>query len=249
MNTLTLEQVSFSYNGKDRILDNITFSAEAGETIGVIGANGAGKTTLLKLLVGLLLPDAGTISVSGTRLSKETLTDIRKKIGYVFQDSDSQLFMSTAYDDIAFGPRNYGFPEEEVAERVEKAMELTHSSYLRDRQIHKMSGGEKKLISIATILSLDPELIIMDEPSNALDPQNRRNLIRVLNSLPCTKLIAAHDLDLVWDTCSRVILLGSGKIIAEGNTKELLTKEELLNANNLELPLSAKLHLLKEGRA
>ncbi len=247
MNKLSLDQVSFSYNGTNKILDSISFSISEGETIGVIGANGAGKTTLLKLLVGLLLPDSGTVSVSGTVLSKDSLTEIRKKIGYVFQDSDSQLFMPTAYEDIAFGPRNYGYSEDEVRLRTEKAMELTHSSYLRDRQIHKMSGGEKKLVSIATILSLDPEIIIMDEPSNALDPQNRRNLIRVLNDLPCTKLIAAHDLDLVWDTCSRVILLAHGRIAAEGNTKELLTNEELLDRNGLELPLSARLYLLEKG--
>ena len=247
MNKLSLDQVSFSYNGTNKILDSISFSIPERETIGVIGANGAGKTTLLKLLVGLLLPDSGTVSVSGTVLSKNSLSEIRKKIGYVFQDSDSQLFMPTAYEDIAFGPRNYGYSEDEVRLRTEKAMELTHSSYLRDRQIHKMSGGEKKLVSIATILSLDPEIIIMDEPSNALDPQNRRNLINVLNDLPCTKLIAAHDLDLVWDTCSRVILLAHGRIAAEGNTKELLTNEELLDSNGLELPLSARLYLLEKG--
>ncbi|MDO4960936.1 MAG: ABC transporter ATP-binding protein [Eubacteriales bacterium] len=241
MELLKLENVTFSYN-KDRvILDNINILAGPGENIGLIGANGAGKTTLLKLLVGLLYGYGGRISVSGIEVIGKNYAEIRKRIGYVFQDSDSQLFMTTVYEDIAFGPRNYGLSETEVKRSVSKAMELTGCSHLKDRQIHKLSGGEKKIAAIATVLAMDPQIIIMDEPSNSLDPKNRRNLINVLNSLGCTKLIASHDLDMIWDTCERVILLSNGKILADGPAKEVLSDERLLTGNSLELPLSAKL--------
>ena len=170
-------------------------------------------------------------------VQKETLPQIREKIGYVFQDSDSQLFMSTAFEDIAFAPRNYGLPEAEVEHRVNAALEMTGITYLKDKQIYKMSGGEKKLLSIATILSMTPDIILMDEPSIALDPRNRRNLIRILNSFEHLKIIASHDLDMVWDTCERTILMAGGKIICDGPTKEVLSNQELLEANGLELPL------------
>ncbi len=171
-------------------------------------------------------------------VEKQTLPQIRERIGYVFQDSDSQLFMSTAYEDMAFAPRNYGLPEKEVELRVSKALEAVGATYLRDRQIYKMSGGEKKLVSIATILSMTPDIILMDEPSVALDPRNRRNLIRILNSFDHLKIIASHDLDLILDTCERTILMADGKIISDGPTKEILSNKELLEANGLELPLS-----------
>lgn len=162
---------------------------------------------------------------------------IREKIGYVFQDSDSQLFMSTAYEDIAFAPRNYGLPEEEVEKRVVSALEMTGINHLRDKQIYKMSGGEKKLVSIATILSMMPDIIIMDEPSIALDPQNRRNLIRILNSFEHLKIIASHDLDMILDTCKRTIIMAEGRIVCDGPTEEILSNQQLLEDVGLELPL------------
>lgn len=171
-------------------------------------------------------------------MQKRTLPIIREKIGYVFQDSDSQLFMSTAYEDIAFAPRNYGLPEGEVEKRVSHALELTGISHLRDKQIYKMSGGEKKLVSFATILSMTPDIILMDEPSVALDPRNRRNLIRILNSFQHLKIIASHDLDMVLDTCQRTILMSKGRVISDGPTKEILQDRELLESHGLELPLS-----------
>ena len=161
---------------------------------------------------------------------------IREKIGYVFQDSDNQLFMSNVYEDISFAPRNYGLSEDEVEKRVENALNMVHINNLKNKKIHKLSGGEKKLVSIATIFSMTPDIVLMDEPSIALDPKNRRNLINILNEFQHLKIIASHDLDMILETCNRTILMSDGKIIKEGNTKDILTDKKLLEANNLELP-------------
>ncbi len=188
------------------------------------------------MLVGLNLNFTGSIRIEEIPVQAGTLAQIRSRIGYVFQDSDSQLFMNTAYEDVAFAPRNYGLPEEEVEKRVEKALRMTGIAHLKEKQIYKMSGGEKKLVSIATILSMTPDIILMDEPSIALDPRNRRNLIHILNSFDHLKIIASHDLDLILDTCERTVLMTNGKIIADGLTKDILTDKMLLEENGLELP-------------
>ena len=234
---IDVENVSFGYEKGTEILSHISLHAAESDSIGLIGANGVGKSTLLKLLVGLYLNFEGSIRIEDIPVEKSTLSLIRSRIGYVFQDSDSQLFMSTAYEDIAFAPRNYGLPESEVQSRVDQALCLTGIEHLRDKQIYKMSGGEKKLVSIATILSMTPDIILMDEPSIALDPRNRRNLIHILNSVNNLKIIASHDLDLILDTCERTVLMADGKIVCDGPTKEILTDRELLEANGLELPL------------
>lgn len=234
---ITLSNVNFGYEKNQKILKDITLSFGESEGVGIIGANGVGKSTLLKLLVGLYTDFEGSIRVEEIPVEKKELSKIREKIGYVFQDSDSQLFMSTVYDDVAFAPRNYGFSEEEVERRVNEALEAVHISYLRDRHTYKLSGGEKKLASIATILSMTPDIILMDEPSVALDPKNRRNLIQILNGFGHLKIIASHDLDFIMDTCSRVILMNHGSVIKDGPAGEILTDKELLESNGLELPL------------
>lgn len=237
MNAAELNHVSFSYQKDRPVLQDITISLRQGVSMGLIGANGAGKSTLLKLLVGLLTGYTGEIQLMGQPVSKQNLTKIRGKAGYVFQDSDSQLFMSTVYEDVAFGPRNYGYPEEIVEQNVMEALQKVHIAKLRDRQIYRMSGGQKKLASIATILSMEPEIILLDEPSIALDPRNRRNLIKILNEMNETKLIASHDLDMILDTCSETVLLADGSVICHGTTGELLRDESLLTKYGLELPL------------
>lgn len=234
--TVDVENLSFGYEKGCGILSQISLHAAPSDSIGLIGANGVGKSTFLKLLVGLYLDFEGTIRIGDVPVEKSTLPEIRSKIGYVFQDSDSQLFMATACEDIAFAPRNYGLPESEVQSRVDRALRLTGIEHLREKQIYKMSGGEKKLVSIATILSMTPDIILMDEPSIALDPRNRRNLIHILNTFEHLKIIASHDLDLILDTCERTILMADGRIIRDGATKEILTDRELLEANGLELP-------------
>lgn len=235
---IDLNNVSFGYEKESLILKNISFTAHENDSIGIIGANGVGKSTLLKLIVGLNLNYSGDIRVEEIPIQKETLPKIRERIGYVFQDSDSQLFMSTVYEDVAFAPRNYGLSEEEVEKRVDHALMEVHIPHLKEKQIYKLSGGEKKLVSIATILSMTPDIILMDEPTIALDPKNRRNLIHILNQFDHLKIIASHDLDMVLDTCNRVLLLADGCIVADGKTEEILSDRELLEKNGLELPLS-----------
>ena len=235
---IEVNNVSFSYNDDIQTLSNLNLKINDQESVGIIGANGAGKSTFLKLLVGLELNYKGTININNLKVEKKNLTEIRKDIGYVFQDSDSQLFMPTVYEDVAFAPRNYGFSKEEVDKRTMKALKSVGIEDLKDKSIYRLSGGQKKLVSIATVLSLKPSTLIFDEPTVALDPKNRRRFINVINSLDETKIITSHDLDLIYDTCSRTILISKGKIIADGETKSILTDEELLENNGLELPQS-----------
>ena len=236
-NIISVSDLSFGYDSKRKVLENINFQLKKGESVGLVGANGVGKSTLLRLLVGLNTGFQGDVMVNNIPLEKKNLKTIRKNVGYVFQDADSQLFMSTVFDDVAFAPRNYGMSEAEVNEKTMEALKVVHIEQLKDKQIYKLSGGEKKLASIATILSTEPDVILMDEPSVALDPKNRRNLINILNRLNQAKIIASHDLNMIMDTCERTILLSDGKIIKDGNTKEILLDKELMEESGLELPL------------
>lgn len=236
-NIISVSDLSFGYDSKRKVLKNINFQLKKGESVGLVGANGVGKSTLLRILVGLNTGFQGDVMVNNIPLEKKNLKTIRKNVGYVFQDADSQLFMSTVFDDVAFAPRNYGMSEAEVNEKTMEALKVVHIEQLKDKQIYKLSGGEKKLASIATILSTEPDVILMDEPSVALDPKNRRNLINILNRLNQAKIIASHDLNMIMDTCERTILLSDGKIIKDGNTKEILLDKELMEESGLELPL------------
>lgn len=230
---IDVNNVSFAYDKSRQVLANITMHAGEHEAVGIIGANGAGKSTLLKLLVGLCMPTEGEIRIEEVPVRKDTLSLIREKIGYVFQDSDSQLFMSTVREDVAFAPLNYGLPQDEVERRVSNALAMVNATHLADRPIYKLSGGEKKLVSIATILSMTPDIILMDEPTIALDPRNRRNLISILNSFEHLKIIASHDIDFVRQVCSRVIFVSGGRIIYDGNPQDVLDNEEYLMQNGL----------------
>lgn len=236
-NIISVFDLSFGYDSKRKVLENINFQLKKGESVGLVGANGVGKSTLLRILVGLNTGFQGDVMVNNIPLEKKNLKTIRKNVGYVFQDADSQLFMSTVFDDVAFAPRNYGMSEAEVNEKTMEALKVVHIEQLKDKQIYKLSGGEKKLASIATILSTEPDVILMDEPSVALDPKNRRNLINILNRLNQAKIIASHDLNMIMDTCERTILLSDGKIIKDGNTNEILLDKELMEESGLELPL------------
>lgn len=239
---IDVENVSFGYEKGKEVLKDISFHVGENDSIGLIGANGVGKSTLLKLLVGVNMNFSGSIRVEEIPVEQKTLSLVREKIGYVFQDSDSQLFMSTVYEDVAFAPVNYGLSEEETKQRVTDALKMMGIEELRDRHTFRLSGGQKKLAAIATILSMTPEIILLDEPTIALDPRNRKNLIGLINSFSQLRVIASHDLDMIMDTCSRVVLMNNGKIIREGSTVEILNDRELLESNGLELPLSLSGH-------
>lgn len=234
---LEFQHVSFSYEQAQPVLRDVSFKIEKGERVGLIGANGAGKSTLMKLLLGLLPCKEGEITVNGLAVRKENLTRVRRTLGYVLQDSDNQMFMPTVYEDMMFAPLNYGVSREDAERRVDAVLTRLGLTELKHRYNHKISGGEKRMAAIATILAMEPEILLMDEPSTALDPCNRRRVINTVCSLPQTMVIASHDLDMVLDTCSRVILLSGGEIAADGPADAILRDRELLEMNRMELPL------------
>ena len=232
---LEFQNVSFSYEKGKPVIENLSFRIEKGESVGLIGANGAGKSTVMKLLLGLLSGE-GRIIVDGAEVNKASLSHIRRKMGFVLQNSDNQMFMPTVYEDMIFAPLNYGLSREEAEERVDAVLARLGLQELKYRHNHKISGGEKRMAAIATILAMEPEVILMDEPTAALDPYNRRIVINTIRDLQQTKLITSHDLDMILDTCERVILLSGGKIAADGPAEQILRDKALLEAHRMELP-------------
>ncbi|MDR2463087.1 MAG: energy-coupling factor ABC transporter ATP-binding protein [Verrucomicrobiales bacterium] len=230
---LSLQNVSFAYPDGYQALDGVSFELAEGQTLGVVGANGAGKSTLLLTLPGVLSPSAGEIYVRGRRVEKSSLAEIQREVGLVFQDADDQLFTASVRDDVAFGARNMGLGDA----TVDEALTLTGIAHLAERAPYKLSGGEKKLAAIASVLSMRPSLLVMDEPSSSLDPKARRKIIELLSRLPQSKLIATHDLDLVWDMCDRVLVLRQGRVAADGDPRQILSDQNLLEKCGLELPL------------
>lgn len=231
-----MNNVYFSYPDGNNAINGVSFEINHGESVALVGANGAGKSTMLLSLVGILFPQKGEIRIGDLPLTKKTIPIIRQKIGFTLQNADDQLFNASVYDDVAFGPRNYKLSEEEVKRRVEKALDTVGASHLKQRPPYKLSGGEKRLVSIASVLSMEPDILLMDEPSSALDPKSRRRLINLLNEFKHTKIITTHDLDMVLDVCERTIVIGNGQVIADGKTIEILNDQELLDKCGLEKP-------------
>lgn len=232
-----VKNLHYIYPDGREALKSVSFRIYHGESVGVVGANGAGKTTLLMLLVGALFPSKGEVLVGEVPVIKKTLPLIRQRMGMVFQDPDDQLFMTTIYDDVAFGPRNYKLDEQEVEKRVIRALDTVGIGHLKDRAPYKLSGGEKRAASIATILSMIPDILVLDEPSSSLDPQSRRRLITLLRGFSHTKIIATHDLDLVFELCERTIVLKDGVVMSDGPTAGILTNALLMEQSGLEVPL------------
>ena len=235
---IELNNVSFSYEKGRPVLRDLSFCIRDGEAVGLIGANGEGKTTLMSLLLGLLPADGGSILVDGVPVEKARLPVIRQKLGLVLQDSDDQMFMPTVWEDMLFGPLNYGLSRPEAERRADAVMDRLGIAALKHRHNHRLSGGEKRMAAIATVLAMEPSAVLMDEPTSALDPRNRRMVIDVIRAMPQTKLIASHDLDMILDTCTRVLLLSGGGLAADGPAGEILRDRALLEAHGLELPLS-----------
>ena len=234
---LEVNDLQYTYPDGTSALRGVSFHLTHGEAVGVIGANGAGKSTLLLHLNGCLLPQAGTVRIGGLPLNKKTLPQVRRTVGMVFQDPDDQLFMPLVYDDVAFGPLNLGLPTEEVDEVVMGALATVGASHLKDRPPYRLSGGEKRAVAIASVLSMSPSILVMDEPTSSLDPKTRRQLIELLKTFKHTLIIATHDLDLVLDLCPRTIVFKEGRVVADGPTLDILQNEELLDSSSLEKPL------------
>ena len=232
-----VEELRYSYPDGTEALQGVNFRIEHGESVAVVGANGAGKSTLLLHLNGYLTPEQGKVRIGDYPLNRDTVQDIRRTVGMVFQDPDDQLFMPSVYDDVAFGPLNLGYPAEEVEKRVIEALQQVDALHLKDRPPFHLSGGEKRAVAIATVLSMSPDILVMDEPSTGIDPRGRRLLIEQLKSFKHTKIIATHDLDLVLDLCERTIVIHEGKVTADGPTLEIFKNAELLEKSHLEMPL------------
>ncbi|MHB1127592.1 MAG: energy-coupling factor ABC transporter ATP-binding protein [Bacillota bacterium] len=230
--------LQYAYPDGYKALNGVSIRITHGESVGIVGANGAGKTTLLMLLVGVLNPQSGQIRIGDIPVEKKTLSLIRERVGMVFQDPEDQLFTTTVYDDVAFGPRNYRLDENEVEKRVMKSLETVGILHLKDRAPYKLSGGEKRAAAIATVLSMNPDILVMDEPTAALDPKSRRRLIKLLQGFPQTKIITSHDLDMIFELCERTIILNDGRIICDGPAENVLKDALLLERCGLELPLS-----------
>jgi cobalt/nickel transport system ATP-binding protein len=219
-------------------LRDISFRITHGESVGIIGANGAGKSTLLLHLNGYLTPTAGEIRIGDFPLTASTLPEVRRTVGMVFQDPDDQLFMPTVFDDVAFGPLNLGLTCDEAERRVMDALEQVGAAQLVNKPPYHLSGGEKKRVAIATVLSMSPAILVMDEPTSGLDPFARRRLMALLKDFHHTKIFTSHDLDMVLELCERTIVLHEGEIRADGKTMDIFLDEQLLADCRLEKPLS-----------
>lgn len=229
---LALEDVRYVYPGGYEALAGVSLRLEAGEKVALVGANGAGKSTLLLSLAGIL-STAGRIRVQDVELSRQTLPIIRARIGLVFQNPDDQLFCPTVFDDVAFGPLHMGLPSAEVRHLVQHALEHVGMEAYADRLSHHLSVGEKKRIAIATVLSMDPQVLALDEPSAGLDPRARRGFMQLLRELPQAMLVATHDMDLVRELLPRTIVLHRGSVLADGRTDEILSDAALLDRAQL----------------
>jgi len=224
---LKAKELVIEYSDGTRAIDTVSFFLKEGENVALIGANGAGKTSLLLSLVGVLPPVSGEIHMGGTKLEKKNLRQIRSKIGMVFQNPDDQLFMPNIYEDIVFGPRNFGCDDEEIKKRAGNALSKLGIEHLAERSPLKLSGGEKRLAAIATALAMEPDLLLFDEPTAFLDPRARRNMIYTLMDLPQGKIIATHDTAFASILCTRVILLKNGRLVADEGIELLHDKERL----------------------
>jgi cobalt/nickel transport system ATP-binding protein len=232
---LCVHDLHFSYPDGHAALHGVSFKLSRGDKAALVGPNGAGKSTLMLHLNGIL-HGRGDVEVGGHRLTRDNLPAIRAMVGLVFQNPDDQLFSPTVFEDVAFGPLHMGLPEADVRARVDMALEAVRMSSYRDRLSHHLSVGEKKRIAIATVLSMNPSLLILDEPSAGLDPRARRTLINLLRELPITMLVSTHDMALVRELFPRTIVMDEGMIVADGFTKDILEDEKFLNEHGLEKP-------------
>jgi cobalt/nickel transport system ATP-binding protein len=234
---IRIENLSFAYPDGRQALTGLDLEVSPGEKLAVVGPNGAGKSTLFLHLNGTLRAQgAGLVQVAGLAVNDKTVRSVRGRVGLVFQDPDDQLFSPTVFDDVAFGPLYMDLPEDEVRQRVGQALAAVGMLGYERHMPHHLSLGERKRIAIATVLAMEPQILVLDEPSSGLDPRARRSLIHLLRGLPQTMLVASHDMRLVWDLCSRAVILDAGRLVADGPTAELLRDGELMERHGLECP-------------
>lgn len=233
-----VKKLGHKYSDGTVAINDVSFRITHGESVAIIGANGAGKSTLLQHLNGTLEATTGEIRIGDTLLSKGTLPDIRRTVGMVFQNPDDQLFMPTVFEDVAFGPLNMGLCGNELDRRVTESLERVGAGHLRNKPPYHLSGGEKKRVTIATVLAMSPDILVMDEPTSGLDPFARRQLMSLLNDFHHTKIFTSHDLDMVLELCERTIVIHQGLLMADGPTGEIFRNDELLTACRLEKPFA-----------
>ncbi|MGW5040984.1 energy-coupling factor ABC transporter ATP-binding protein [Streptomyces parvulus] len=234
--SLDVSGLAYAYPDGHQALFGVDFSVARGERVALLGPNGAGKTTLVLHLNGILTAGAGSVAVAGMPVDKRNMAEIRRRVGIVFQDPDDQLFMPTVREDVAFGPAAAGVRGPELEACVDRALDLVGMGEFKDRPPHHLSFGQRRRVAVATVLAMEPEILVLDEPSSNLDPASRRELADILRSLDVTVLMVTHDLPYALELCSRALILSDGVIAADGPTAELLSDEALMNAHRLELP-------------
>ena len=239
--SVEVDRLYYHYGDGTEAVKTVSFSVAAGECVGLVGPNGAGKSTLLLHLNGLL-PDSpdgtGRVSIGGVLIEKKTLAEVRRRVGLLFQDPDDQLFCPSVYEDVAFGPEQFGLPRDKIGEIVKTSLESVGLAGFEKRSPHRLSGGEKRRVCLAGVLACGPSVLALDEPTSNLDPRGRREFINLLRTLPATKIIATHDLDMVVDLCDRAIVIDGGEVVAQGPPREVLSDDDLMLAHGLERPLS-----------
>ena len=233
---LDVRGLAYAYPDGHQALYGVDLQVRRGERVALLGPNGAGKTTLVLHLNGILNPGAGSVAVSGLPVAKEHLREIRRRVGIVFQDPDDQLFMPTVRDDVAFGPANLGLRGAALEARVTGALEQVGMADFADRPPHHLSYGQRRRVAVATVLAMEPEVLVLDEPSSNLDPASRRELAEILRSLDVTVLMVTHDLPYAFELCPRSVVLSDGVVVADGPTYDVLTDEATMAAHRLELP-------------
>ena len=233
---LALDDVTFAYPDGHRALDGLSLRVEAGERVAVLGPNGAGKSTLCLHLNGILTPQQGRVTVGGLAVEKANLAEVRRRVGLVFQDPDDQLFMPTVAQDVAFGPANLGLDRTEIDRRVAAALDRVGMAGSDDRPPHHLSYGQRKRVGVATVLAMEPDILVLDEPSSNLDPRGRRELGELLRGLPQTQLLVTHDLPYALGLCERAVVVDHGRVVADGPIRAVLGDAALLAAHDLELP-------------
>jgi cobalt/nickel transport system ATP-binding protein len=244
---LDVRGLAYAYPDGHQALYGVDLHVHRGERVALLGPNGAGKTTLVLHLNGILAAGGGSVSVSGLPVGRQNLGEIRRRVGVVFQDPDDQLFMPTVRDDVAFGPANLGLRGDDLDARVLTSLEKVGMAEFIDRPPHHLSFGQRRRVAVATVLAMEPEILVLDEPSSNLDPASRRELAEILTSLEVTVLMVTHDLPYALELCPRSVVLSGGAIVADGSTYDVLTDDDLMSAHRLELPFGFDPRTVRAG--